>query len=478
MSRRTARRTTSTSLKIPNRLKTLAVFGLALLPIMPMLPAQADDAVFETALRPLPGEEASGGSTTVFDRGHGAFGRALENLDPSRWPAMRAGKRLVDSPWGQGPRQGLGPRFNTVSCSGCHFRDGRGAPPKAMMAPPEPAPLIARLRSTDGKPDPVYGAQLNDHGVGVPGEGRLDARWTEILWRSEDGEEFYLRRPEARVHDLTLGPTADETRVDLRVPPTLVGLGLLEAVPVETLEASADPDDLDGDGVSGRLRRVRNNEVGRFGWTAAQPNLRDQVAAAFLEDIGITSELQPVANCSPDDEACRRSAGADVELSEYQLDRVALYTRLLAPPARRDWTDPQVLEGRELFAQIGCASCHIPSLRTVTAAQAEERGILPELADQTIRPFTDLLLHDLGPDLADGGREDGVEPGEWRTAPLWGLGLQERVNGHLSLLHDGRARTFEEAVLWHGGEASSSRRAYVDLSLEERESLLRFLQSL
>ena len=464
-----------------------SILVLVLLAQPPVGGVRADDEAVtssaSSAPRPWPGEEASGGETTVFDRSHAAFGRALENLDPGRWPAMRAGKRLVEGPWrppegGPGPRRGLGPRFNTTSCSGCHFRDGRGAPPNAVMAPPEPAPPVARLRSPDGRPDPLYGAQLNDHGVGMPGEGRLVVEWVETPWRGPDGREVSLRRPRARVDGPTRGPLAEETRVDLRVPPTLVGLGLLEAVPDETLEARADPDDVDGDGISGRLHRLPGGAVGRFGWTAARPDLRAQVSAAFLEDLGVTSTPRPEANCAPDDEICRRAAGVAVELSEAELDRVALYTRLLAPPARRDWNDPRVLRGRELFGRVGCASCHLPSLRTVTKAQAEARGVLPELADQTIRPFTDLLLHDLGPGLADAGREPGIEPGEWRTAPLWGLGLHERVNGHLALLHDGRARSFEEAVLWHGGEAAAARQAFAELSRDECHALLRFLESL
>lgn len=465
----------------------------------------ADDASVDGAPSPWPGEELAGGETTVFDRGPAAFGRALRNLERKRWLAMRAGKRLFESPWiepgpdaGMSPRRGLGPLFNADSCAGCHFRDGRGAPPTEIMAPPEPPPYLARLRRSDGKPDPRYGSQLNDGGAGVPAEGTLTIETVEQSWRSPDGRAYTLTRPKAVLSGLALGPLDPGTRVDLRVPPTLVGLGLLEAVPVATLENLADPEDRDGDGISGRLRRLPGPTgplVGRFGWKAAQPSLESQVAHAFNEDLGVTSSLYPAPNCPPRDEACRRLAGDEIELSETQLARVTLYTRLLAPPARRDWQEPEVLRGRELFMQIGCAACHVPSLRTAEPAQTKtgRHDLLPELAGQTIRPFTDLLLHDMGPELADGAPEAAhgpgaaggteasnrpVEPGEWRTAPLWGLGLLARVNGHLHLLHDGRARTIEEAILWHGGESAGSRDRFVELSPDQQAALLRFLESL
>ena len=451
----------------------------------------ADDvAVDETAPRPWPGEALAGGETTVFDHSHGAYGRALRNLERGRWMAMRAGKRLFESPWqvpdetaGPSALSGLGPRFNTVSCAGCHFRDGLGAPPAEMMAPPEPAPQVVRLRrADDGEPDPRYGAQLNDHGAGIAGEGSVTIEEIEELWQAVNGTEYRLRRPVARLADLALGPLHPETRTDLRIPPALVGLGLLEAIPAARLDALADPNDVDGDGISGRVRRLADGSIGRFGWTAGQSRLEDQVANAFHEDLGVTSALRPDANCPTDDAACRRLAGDEVELSETRLDRVAQYTRLLAPPARRGVDEPQVLAGRGVFTRIGCASCHVPSQHTAKVGTVLDpttgRTVLRELADQTIWPYTDLLLHDLGPEMADAAREPGVEPGEWRTAPLWGVGLQKRVNGHLVLLHDGRARTFDEAILWHGGEAAFSREQFTELSPQDREALLRFLESL
>ncbi|MEM9557167.1 MAG: di-heme oxidoredictase family protein [Acidobacteriota bacterium] len=455
--------------------------------------------------RAVPGEELAGGATTVFNDGPHAFGHAVQTLRRSRWLPMRAGGELFETPWvapGQatagGSQRGLGPLYNAVACTDCHFRDGRGGPPRphqeatgrtATVAPQTPsrAPRIARLRRTSGAPDPLYGAQLNDRGVGVPGEGRLTVRSVAVILGTAGGRLHDLRRLEPTVTELVRGRFHESTRVALRTPPTLVGLGLLESVPAAQLDALSDPDDLDGDGISGRIRRTAEGGVGRFGWKAAQPDLPSQIAAALYDDMGVTSRRHPLANCPSSDARCRSLAAASrpgaskpggdaVELEELQLDRLALYLRLLAPPARRDWDHPEVLRGREIFTAIGCAACHSPSLKTGPVDEIPSG--LPELANHTIRPFTDLLLHDLGPELADPAPEPGAEAGEWRTAPLWGLGLLQTVNGHLELLHDGRARTIPEAILWHGGEAAPARDQFSQLGPSDREALLRFLSSL
>lgn len=471
---------------------------------------------------PWPGEELAGGETTVFDDSPSAFGRALSNLDRGRWLAMRAGKRLFEIPWQDpaeapetAPRRGLGPLHNATACTDCHFRDGRGGPPPASArtqpGPPTltPPPVLAKLSlpagalggDLGGGPDPLYGEQLNDLAVGLAPEGRLVIEHERVTYEQLAAEQLAyqqvtagpgpaLLRPRPRIEGLDRGPLHPQVRTSLRIPPTLIGLGLLEAVPDSRLEALADPEDRDGDGISGRVQRVplegreegkgAATAIGRFGWKAGQATIEDQVAKAFHQDLGVTSPLYPEPNCPAGDEACRnahRSQGQPgVELPEEDLALVALYTRLLAPPARRDWQDAEVLAGREAFLAVGCGSCHLPQLET--ASWAPGSGILPELAGQTIRPYTDLLLHDMGTELDDGVAEHGASSSEWRTPPLWGLGLLERVNGHVRLLHDGRARSFEEAILWHGGEADGSRQAYVRLPAEERSALLRFLRSL
>ncbi len=494
------------------RLLIPPILSLLLLPLLLLASATlagGTAASAEPAPHAWPGEELTGGQTTVPDGTQTAFGRALHNLDRSRWLAMRAGKRFFENPWSPpeavpatAPRRGLGPLYNATACADCHFRDGRGGPPPAaarrqpgtpeLSLPPVLARLARSAKSTSSassEPDPVYGGQLNDHGAGTVPEGRVVVEDERVT--AEDGT--VLLRPRARVVDLARGPLDSRTRISLRIPPTLVGLGLLEAVPDAELEALADPDDLDGDGVSGRVQRLADWDgpggyrstgdtvVGRFGWKGGEPSLDAQVAKAFHQDMGVTSPFHPEPNCMAGDTACRARRGAP-ELGADDLARVALYVRLLGPPVRRDWQDAQVLAGRDTFMAIGCASCHRPQLHTAPPGSpvpgGADRTVLPELAGQTIRPYTDLLLHDMGPGLDDGVAEHEAASSEWRTAPLWGLGLLEEVNGHVRLLHDGRARSFEEAILWHGGEADRAREAYLRLSEDRRSALLRFLGSL
>jgi len=312
---------------------------------------------------------------------------------------------------------------------------------------------------------------------GVPAEGRGRIIWSAVPGRFADGAPWSLRRPRYAIDAATFGPL-DDVVISPRVAPAVIGLGLLEAVPEATLEALADPDDRDGDGISGRVNRVWSDSAqrvmpGRFGWKANVATLADQNAGAASGDIGLTSPLRPEPNCPPAQRACREAAAGQDEpdLAASFLERLTLYTRLLAVPAQRDADDPTVQRGAALFREVGCAACHLPTLRTGEAA-------LPELAGQTFHPFTDLLLHDLGDDLAD-GRPDGLATGrEWRTAPLWGLGLIGRVNGHDRLLHDGRARGFAEAILWHGGEAQAARDAFAGLDRRDRDALVAFLGSL
>ena len=342
--------------------------------------------------------------------------------------------------------------------------------------------MLIRLSAVgaDGKPvpHPAYGEQLNDRAVlGVPAEGRAVIDVTEVPGTYGDGTPYSLARPHYRFADLAYGPL-DGAMISPRVAPAVIGLGLLEAVPTSTLEALADPDDGDGDGISGRINWLTGRDgkpaAGRFGWKANVATLREQGAGAANGDIGLTSSLFPAKNCPAPQTACRDAAhdpnGPD--LSDRFLDKLTTYVRTLAVPVERDAADPHVVRGFALFKQFGCAACHVPTLKT------EADAPLPELSGQIFHPFTDLLLHDMGADLAD-GRPDGSATGsEWRTPPLWGLGLLSRVNGHDRLLHDGRARDFAEAILWHGGEAEKAREAFRTAAASDREALIAFLKSL
>jgi CxxC motif-containing protein (DUF1111 family) len=414
------------------------------------------------------------------------FGPAPPILDPSRSRALEEGRKIFLQIWVEPQAEdrandGLGPLFNAVSCSFCHPQEGGGHPPEEGGAE---IPRLVRLSvpGTGGAflPEPGYGGQIQDSGIrGIHAEARVVIRWEESAGRYSDGERYTLRQPRLDLQDLADGPLAPGTRISLRSPPPLFGIGLLEAVPDVALLALADPADANGDGISGRpnyVPDVRSGGVpvlGRFGWKANQPTIEQQNATALQEDLGITSDLFPAHACSPRQEACRTAKPAGKpELTGADLARLTLYTRLLAAPARRAARDPEVLRGEALFRQIGCEGCHHP--RFETGFQAG----LPELSGQTLHPYTDLLLHDLGPGLADGRPDFAADGTEWRTAPLWGLGSSKAAGREARLLHDGRARTAEEAILWHGGEAETSQDRFRKLSKEDRTALLRFLGSL
>jgi CxxC motif-containing protein (DUF1111 family) len=438
-----------------------------------------------------PDEALSGGTTTVIDATRDAFSRPLAGLAPERRDTFFLGNSVFNTSWVSAPASasgfdGLGPLFNAAACSSCHFKDGRGKPPTADDT--ELVGLLFRLSIPGAGPhgetvdEPTYGGQLQPNGIlGVPAEGSVAIDYTEETVALAGGETATLRRPTYRLTELAYGPMRPDTMISPRVAPAMIGLGLLEAIPEAEIRAAADPDDRDGDGVSGRPNEVwdvRRGAVvlGRFGWKAGQPTVEQQSAGAFLGDMGISSSLFPGQPCTEAQAACRAAptgeAPGERELSDTKLGWVALYGRTLAVPARRDVDAAAVRRGRALFDEIGCASCHRP---TWVTGEVED---VPELSRQTIHPYTDLLLHDLGEGLADERPEAGANGREWRTPPLWGIGLVKTVNRHQFFLHDGRARGLLEAVLWHGGEAEAARDRVVAMTPEDRAALLAFLSSL
>jgi CxxC motif-containing protein (DUF1111 family) len=286
----------------------------------------------------------------------------------------------------------------------------------------------------------------------MPAPGRFEVQWEEIASRYPSGEGFTLRRPSLRITQLSHGPLDPSTRLSLRSPPAVFGGGLIEAVPDDVLLSRTDPYDADRDGISGRAQRTRDADtgatrVGRFGWKAAQPSLFAQSLAALQVDLGVSGHASDV-------------------------DPLVFYLRALGVPARRRVTDRVVVRGERLFTELGCSDCHRPRLST------GHMDGWPELSGQTIGAFTDLLLHDMGPGLADGVVELGAVGSEWRTPPLWGLGLLRTVSGEVRLLHDGRARSPEEAILWHGGEAEAAGQRFRELPRTDRNAMIRFLDSL
>jgi CxxC motif-containing protein (DUF1111 family) len=336
----------------------------------------------------------------------------------------------------------------------------------------------ALAASGEPEADPTYGGQLQPFAIpGVSAEGTPRHTCSTEEGRYADGDTYALLVPTYWIEDEAYGSPVEELALSPRVAPQMIGLGLLEAIPEERLLELADPDDLDGDGISGRVNTVLDVEtdeyaVGRFGWKAEQPSVRQQAAGAFLGDMGITTSLFPNPECTEVEVECSEAtSGGDPEAPGNVLDAVVVYSRLLAVPERGRFADQDVLRGKALFSEIGCGSCHTP--RHVTGASD-----LEELAGQTIWPYTDLLLHDMGEALSDHRPSFDAEGFEWRTPPLWGIGRIPEINGHDRLLHDGRARGVAEAILAHGGEGAASREGFVALSRDERADLVSFVESL
>ena len=436
----------------------------------------------------LTSEALSGGQTTVFDTTPNAFSLPVPGLERNQELLFFVGNSFFNQNWVTAPasttaRDGLGPFFNARSCASCHFKDGRGRPPEFDGEAPTGFLLRLSVPGSDmhgaAAVEPNYGGHLQDEAImGMKPEGAFQITYAETLFTFPDGEIVMLRQPTYTFNDLSYGEMHPEMMISPRVANQMIGMGLLEAVPEETLNTIADPTDRDGDGISGRPNMVWdafNNQmaIGRFGWKANQPTVLQQTADAFLGDIGITTPLFPDENCTDAQLDCQAAAnGGRPEIDSDDFLKVVLYASSLAVPAQRNWDDPQIVQGKDLFAEIGCSKCHVAELET---------GIhptIPALSQQTIRPYTDLLLHDMGAGLADGRPDFQATGSEWRTPPLWGIGLIETVNGHTLLLHDGRARNLLEAILWHGGEAEAARDTFSKLQADERDALLAFLGSL
>ena len=451
------------------------------------------------AFEAMPG----GAATTKKTINRDIFSQSSANLTFEQERDFKLGNALFRKLWVSSPSStqasdGLGPLYNARSCQACHLKDGRGHPPRAgegassMFLRLARAPETAEERAAVedylilNMPDPVYGEQLQEFAVpGLKAEGHLRIAYEEVPVTLSGGEVASLRKPSYSVDELGYGPLDKVTTLSPRVAPPMIGLGLIEAIEPADILANADPDDADGDGISGRpqLRRFESGAapvLGRFGWKAQNTTIRMQSAHAFAGDIGISTPDVPKSHgdCTTVETDClampvgvQKRLG-DTEAPDPVLDLVTFYSQNLAVPARRDVADPQVLRGKALFYDPCCPAR--PTPKFVTSRDAE---ISPH-AFQLIWPYSDFLLHDMGEGLAD-GQQVGVASGtEWRTAPLWGIGLTETVNGHTFFLHDGRARNLTEAILWHGGEAQRARDAFAALEKADREALIHFLESL
>jgi len=415
-----------------------------------------------------------------------AYSQPVSGLDANAMNTFYRGRTEFLQSWAVPPEggnvSGLGPLFNRLACASCHQKNGRGHSPDT--ADERMLSMLVRL-SLPGKgphgspmPHPSYGTQLNEEGIpGVPGEGRASIHWQESSVRLADGTNLKLRKPKLEFVDLAYGPL-DGALTSPRVGQPVYGLGLLEAVPVSTLQHIAALQKKHG--VHGSFNRVwdvvRQQEApGRFGWKANSPSLPQQMAEAFIGDMGVTTPLFPDVQCAPQEHACRGAIPSKTqpELSGERLNDLDFFATHLAPPPRRNVDDPQVKRGERLFSTSGCAQCHTPQMKT-----ADHPRYPVTLPAQVIAPYSDLLLHDMGAGLADGRPDFKASGSQWRTPPLWGIGLVPVVNGHSQYLHDGRARNLEEAVVWHGGEASRARDRYTKLPVDQRKDLLAFLESL
>ena len=427
----------------------------------------------------------AGGDTTLNIRSSQAYAQPAPNMDEF-WDERHAVGDLafeaafVTAPANVNP--GLGPLFNSTSCTGCHIGNGRGLQTKGQrvvrvsqlavdnadnkaVLPTSHAYAEETVAPTANTPSvPGMGTQVQEQGIyGHPPEAVIEVTWQEQTGTYGDGTPYTLRSPQLQLSPWDGSPLPEGVVVSNRIPLPVFGLGLLEAVPEETIRQIADPEDLDGDDVSGRPNQVwdmvqEKDVLGRFGWKANMPNLLQQSAAAYVNDMGVTNPFFPAED------------GAE-DIDREILDVATIYVQTLAVPGRTALDNPQVQRGEQLFADTNCAACHLSTLRTGTHK-------IPALVNQTIHPYTDLLLHDMGPDLADNRPDFQASGSEWRTPALWGLGVVQTVLPYSTYLHDGRARTLEEAILWHGGEATASQEAFRTMAAGDRDALLAFLKSL
>lgn len=451
-----------------------------------------------------PGEDRPGGEASVHVSGFNTIARPSANMPVFNQLNFHKGNGFFRQTWqpesGEDLVQdGLGPLFHTNSCSNCHIHDRRGHAPEDGEITDESVlvrlsiPAITdqqkqRLRKSGVIPEPTYGGQLQVNALeGVKPEGRVRVTFDYFQVAFADGHQVELRKPIFTVENLGYGPMAENTMVSMRITPSMIGIGLLEAISEKSLLANEDPEDKNGDGISGRANRVwdiqkQRTSIGRFGWKAGVPTLRQQSAAAFSGDIGLTTSLFPDESCTEFQEDCLAAPrGEEPDVSDFILDKIVFYSRHVGVPVRTDAKKPGVLKGKKLFNEAGCAGCHQPSFTTASMDVQSETAmtvIEKELANQLIWPYSDFLLHDMGEGLADGRPEFLATGSEWRTPALWGIGHTQLLDRRTGFLHDGRARTLMEAILWHGGEAKQSRSKVLKMNAGERKALVAFIESL
>lgn len=446
---------------------------------------------------------ALGDAGSVPAAPHAAYMQSLSDMTPAQQAKFKAGENAFMTSWVVFPQLnipnwdymrplpmmewGLGPTFLANSCAACHVQAGRGRTTDAHNEPvfQQLLRLSVPGETTHGgpKPHPHYGNQLQIFDLLVtddnhihPGEADLFIDWITEMFVMADATKVELRKPKIRVENLNFGVLGEDTMTSLRNSRVIFGLGYLEAVSEADILALASAQKAQG--LNGRVNYVRDDvndkvTIGRLGWKANQPGVRQQIAAAFLGDMGVTSSIYPRQNCPTVQQACKKMLPGDkVELREQMLDDLSFWVLALEAPKPRDQDKPEVQRGEKLFVQAQCAGCHVPELRT------SDFPALPQLSQRSFRAYTDMLIHDMGPGLADGRADFKAGGTDWRTPPLWGLGLSKQVNGSTNLLHDGRARNVLEAILWHGGEAEAARKFFTGFTKEQREDLISFVNAI
>ncbi|PAJ75812.1 hypothetical protein CJF42_02925 [Pseudoalteromonas sp. NBT06-2] len=439
-----------------------------------------------------------GGQTTLEKLDKRTYIHSSPNLTMDMRMNFWSGFSFFRDPWVAAPasttdRDGLGPLFNARSCIACHRSGGRGKLENKEIF--KPVSVLFRLGNiTDvNNYDPVYGGQIQPKAIRVlhddlpkqvQGEAAVKLQYQYITGLFSDGTEYQLRKPLYELVKLGHNPLNEHTKVSARYAPAVYGMGLLDAIASEDLLQQEDINDENQDGISAKYNRVTdvelgiNDAIGRFGFKALQPTLRQQVAAAFVNDIGITNPIFKYDTCTKSQIKCKVASGFSslkgeaLEIPEKFFAQTEYMSKFIAVPMSRDLKSKKAQKGRNIFYQLDCQNCHQPSY--ITANDYSES----KLSGQKIWPYTDLALHDMGPGLADGKVEFLASGSEWRTPALWGIGLQQDIQGFQAYLHDGRARSIEEAILWHGGEAKMAQQAFIKLDKAQRDALIFFLKQI
>ncbi len=435
------------------------------------------------------GEEYPIGSKfSVGNYNDQAFGNVLSGISIQKRIAFGQGDRIFMNTFSDD--SGLGARFNARSCSNCHFKDGRGRPLESTTDADKDFSrgFLVRLsvegQDEYGGPKGVfgYGGQLQDRGLeGIGGEAKVKVTYETINGMYPDGTKYTLRKPIYSFYDEKFG-SLDGVMISPRVGGQTIGFGFVDALTEQQILVNADENDSDGDGISGRANYVWNlrekkTTIGKFGWKANAPTLEQQIVGALSGDMGMTTSLLPKQNCPSPQQDCndyvnKHNIVDKIDLSDEKLAQLVMYQATLAVPIRRDVKDKDVLQGKGLFYEMNCIKCHAIGFKV------EKSEMVPEINGTVFNPYSDFLLHDMGDDLAD-NRPDFLANGkEWRTQPLWGIGMIPTVNGHQFLLHDGRANGVEEAILWHGGEAEKSKNKFMNLTKKQREQVIKFVNTL